>query len=640
MAGFVRGVALDLDGTLTEGHVFSQSALRETDRLRDGGLAAVLVTGRIAGELEAAFPGVCDHFDAVVAENGAVMLVDGEEIGLAEPIEDVLAGELMDLGISFRRGRVLLAADAGDAGVIVSAAGRLGLDCQVVRNRGELMVLPAGVSKGTGLLVALDELGISPHNVVAVGDAENDLALLQAAGVGVAVANAVPSVREHADLVLGERDGEGVAALLTGPIVTGEAAVQPVRRRVAVGRFDDGTAATVPAWPANVLVCGESGAGKSYIAGLLIEQWIIAAYTVLVIDMEGDHVDLERLHKTIVVEGQPSASELLSLLRHQSLSVVLDVSGLESRAKLEYLRTLPPVIEAERAAWGLPHWIVIDEAHATLAEGGIAADVFRPSDRGYCLVTYHPEQLCAEATAAIDVTITARSAYPSISNAPRSGGEATLRETGSPERPFAVVARRTAHVRHRHKYVVVALPEHRWFRFRRPDGHVVQTARNVEEFERILTQADINVIEHHLLRGDFSRWLLGTVQDRDLAAAVGAIERNAIARRAGGLLSARERISHEVARRYALSGSEEHGERAAATRHDGALYKRLQRVGARSQELGAQTRALAAQYRQTQLRLASSTRKHGVSVTNHHEREEPRPAEIQAHGEEPDVKRV
>jgi hydroxymethylpyrimidine pyrophosphatase-like HAD family hydrolase len=547
MAGFVRAVALDLDGTLTDSGALSQPAIREIDRLRDDGLVAVLVTGRIGSELDLAFPGLREHFDAVVAENGAVLQVDETENALAEPIEDVLEGAISELGISFRRGRVLLAADATDAETIVSAAGKLGLDCQVVRNRGAVMVLPAGVSKGTGLLAALDALGVSPHNAIAAGDAENDLALLHAAEVGVAVANAVPSLRQHADLVLDERDGEGIAALLAGPVLTGETVIRPARRRVTLGAFDDGTPATLPAWPTNVLVRGESGAGKSYLAGLLIEQWVTAGYTVLAIDMEGDHVALGRLRKTIVVSGRPSISELLSMLRQQSLSVILDLSGLGWQEKLDCVRVLAEVIEVERASRGRPHWIVVDEAHATLSEGGIASDLFRPADLGYCLVTYQPEQLCAEAVAAIDVTITARSGPDrAIDSRPR----ATLRELGSPERPFIVAMRRTPHVRHRHKYAAALLPEHRWFRFRSPDGHVIATARNVGEFLRCLSDVDDGVIEHHLLHGDFSRWLLGAMQDRNLAASIGAIERKVISRRAGDLLAARGRIREELANRY------------------------------------------------------------------------------------------
>lgn len=375
--------------------------------------------------------------------------------------------------------------------------------------------------------------------------------MLQVAEVGVAVANAVASLRLHADLILDERDGEGVAALLAGPVLTGEVLVRPARRRVALGRFDDGTPATLPAWPTNVLVCGESGAGKSYLAGPLIEQWITAGYSVLVIDMEGDHGALDRLHKTIVVPGETGTSELLSMLRQQSRSVILDLSGVGWRERLDYLRVLAEVIEAERVAWGLPHWIVIDEAHTMLSEGGIASGVFRPADRGCCLVTYQPEQLCAEAIASIDVTITARAGRgAAIGSEPR----ATLREPGTPERPFTVDMRRTPHVRHRHKYASTPLPEHRWFRFRLPDGHVVAKARNVEEFLRLLGDVDGGVIEHHLMHGDFSRWLLGAMQDRDLAASVGAIERNVISRRAGDLLLARGHIRDELVSRYALEG--------------------------------------------------------------------------------------
>jgi len=84
------------------------------------------------------------------------------------------------------------------------------------------MILPAGVTKGTGLLAALDELGLSPHNAIAAGDAENDPALLQAAEVGAAVASAVPSLAAHAHLRLGSRNGSGVAELLTGPLLNGE----------------------------------------------------------------------------------------------------------------------------------------------------------------------------------------------------------------------------------------------------------------------------------------------------------------------------------------------------------------------------------------------------------------------------------
>jgi phosphoglycolate phosphatase-like HAD superfamily hydrolase len=549
MAGFLRAVALDLDATLTEHDELSEPALAAVDDVRADELAAVLVTGRILEELEQEHPGLARHFDAVVAENGAVLAVEDEVRDLAAPVEESLAAALSGRDVPFRRGRVLLAGDVRHAPVVVEAVGLLGLDCQIIRNRDALMVLPAGVSKGTGLLAALIELGISPHNTLAVGDAENDLALLEAAEVGVAVANAVPSLRAHADLVLDEPDGAGVAALLSGPIRTGERPVRPTRRRVPIGRFADGTPATVPGAQANVLLCGETGAGKSHLAGLLVERWIAAGYVVLVIDMEGEHVALHRLRTAIVLDDQPSARELLALLGQRSLSVVLDLSGSKPQEKLDYLATLPEVVEAQRAAWALPHWIVVDEAHATLREGGVGAHVFRTTDRGYCLVTYRPEQLSAEALAAIDVTITLTA--PAVPG-PRgtASSTATLREAGAPERAFVVSPRRTPHVRHRHKYAAMPLPAHRRFHFRQPDGTVVATADDLAEFGRLLGSVDASVLAHHLEHGDFSRWIIGTIQDRQLGAVAGAVERDVLAHRAADILRARRRLLDELESRY------------------------------------------------------------------------------------------
>lgn len=48
---------------------------------------------------------------------------------------------------------------------------------------GMLEVLPQGASKGAGLQVVLDKLGIAPENVLAMGDAENDVEMLKLAGV-------------------------------------------------------------------------------------------------------------------------------------------------------------------------------------------------------------------------------------------------------------------------------------------------------------------------------------------------------------------------------------------------------------------------------------------------------------------------
>lgn len=139
------------------------------------------------------------------------------------PVDAALDDALAAQGVPYRRGEVLVAVDGEHAATVVEAIGELGLDCQVVRNRAALMVLPAGVTKGTGLGAVLVELNLSPHNTIAIGDAENDLSLFGMAEIGAAVADAVPSAREHADLVLEAPDGAGVTSLLTGPWTHGRA---------------------------------------------------------------------------------------------------------------------------------------------------------------------------------------------------------------------------------------------------------------------------------------------------------------------------------------------------------------------------------------------------------------------------------
>jgi len=124
---------------------------------------------------------VDDHADIVIAENGAVLAGGGEQRVLAAPVPGELDAALAARGVAFRRGEVLLACDGAAEPVVLGEVRRLGLECQLVRNRGALMVLPSGVSKGAGLAEGLAELGISCHNAVAIGDAENDHSLLAAA---------------------------------------------------------------------------------------------------------------------------------------------------------------------------------------------------------------------------------------------------------------------------------------------------------------------------------------------------------------------------------------------------------------------------------------------------------------------------
>ena len=115
-----------------------------------------------------------------------------------------------------------------------------------------------------------DELGLSPHNVVGVGDAENDHAFLSICECSVAVANALPAVKERADIVTRGDHGAGVAELidelLADDLASREAA-RCARHHIALGKRRARHARSAcRRYGVSTLVVGTSGGGKSTVA--------------------------------------------------------------------------------------------------------------------------------------------------------------------------------------------------------------------------------------------------------------------------------------------------------------------------------------------------------------------------------------
>lgn len=204
----------DYDGTLATKGKVRPATWSALGRLRADGVKIVLATGRTLPDLRRVCPEF-ERFDAVVAENGALLRLPGREVALARPPPDALLERLRERGVSpLDRGRVLVATTAQHARTAREAMRELGLRWRVVMNRGSAMMLPAGVGKHTGLAAALAQFGHLTKDAVAIGDAENDAAMLAACGLGVAVANAVLELREQAQLVMRGAEGAGVEELV------------------------------------------------------------------------------------------------------------------------------------------------------------------------------------------------------------------------------------------------------------------------------------------------------------------------------------------------------------------------------------------------------------------------------------------
>ncbi len=253
-----HALAADYDGTLAHDGRITDTTWDALKKLKASGRKLVMVTGRELDELLALLP-TPDVFDRIVAENGALVYDPStKEIRTLAPAPAAaFVSELQKRGVDrVAVGRVIVATWEPHQDTVLSVIRDQGLELQVIFNKGAVMILPSGVNKATGLRAALTELELSVHDVVAVGDAENDHAMLAACECGVAVSNALESVREAADWVTTKSRGDGVAELAERLLADDLVGVTR-RHRVVFAKDLDVDPPT-----ATTLVCGTSGSGK------------------------------------------------------------------------------------------------------------------------------------------------------------------------------------------------------------------------------------------------------------------------------------------------------------------------------------------------------------------------------------------
>ena len=306
--------------------------------------------------------------DGVIAENGALVHFpdSGYTSAISPLVPDILLRELVRRGIPFQAGQCLVDAAANEAPRLLEAIRALELPLVLVFNGGRVMVMPQGVSRPPAFARRSRRCGCRP-NTLAIGDAENDHELLRFAEVGVAVEWGSAQLRSAADIVLSGSGPEAVADYLRSLAETARLPVPPcARRRLLLGYTEDGREFSLAVRGRNVLVAGDAKSGKSWAAGLLCEQLILQGYSVCVLDPEGDYRSLEGLPHVTVIGGEdppPTPRELLRALRYPDRSVVIDLSHCPQDEKRDYIRAVLPALNVMRQRTGLPHRILVDEAH-------------------------------------------------------------------------------------------------------------------------------------------------------------------------------------------------------------------------------------------------------------------------------------
>lgn len=404
---YFAALATDYDGTLAENGLVAEETVAALRSFKRSGRKLILVTGRELPDLRRVFSHL-DLFDAAVVENGAVFVdpATGEEIPLGEEPPPLFVEELRRRNVTpLSVGRSIVATWEPNEKIVLDTIRDLGLELQIVFNKGAVMVLPAGVNKASGLAAALTRLQLSPLNVVGIGDAENDHAFLRACGCAVAVANALPMVKADAEIVANAPRGAGVVETIHRILADDLAEIAPTieRQTVEIARDLQGESVRLHPQCGGVLIAGASGGGNSTAATGLIENIVERGFQLCVIDPEGDYADLEGA----LVLGDPNSPlrlpEIVELLGKPEQNVVVNLLGVNIADRPRFLAELMPALSRLRVESARPHWLVIDEAHHLLPSAWNGASLILPHVfAANILITVQPEHVATEALKRID----------------------------------------------------------------------------------------------------------------------------------------------------------------------------------------------------------------------------------------------
>lgn len=536
---YFMALATDYDGTIAHDGVVTKKTVSALKRLKKSGRKLVLVTGRELDDLKRVFPD-CIIFDRIVAENGALVYSPASEniSLLAPPPPTKFVRELKKRGIKpLSVGRCILATWEPHQAAVLHLIKKLNLELDIIFNKGAVMVLPSGINKATGLAAALAELGLSQHNVVGVGDAENDHAFMRSCGCSVAVANALDAVKDTADITTKGKRGSGVEELIKKLLDRDHDLGFERRDGVSVDRH---RSEDFIIWPTDtVLIAGSSGIGKSTLAVALIERFAERKLQFCIIDPEGDYEGLQ--NAVTVGDGKltPTKDQVIEILRSIHTNAVVNLLAIKVEDRPDLAVELMPEIVRLRARTARPHWLVIDEAHHLLPSKRLDLNRLVPTEMaGTILITVDPGTMSNEVLKLVSAVIGIGPPAPKIvakiakikgveapkTGKPPDGNRLLFWRVGEAPQTVAAIQPNQSLKRHSRKYAEGSLDEKSSFYFTGPESAMKLRVQNLEMFIRIAEGIDDETWEYHLRAGDYSDWFRRQIRDKKLAKEAAAAE--------------------------------------------------------------------------------------------------------------------
>lgn len=530
-------MALDYDGTIAHHGKVNEDTIEALRQLKASKRKIILVTGRELDVLKEIFP---EHqlFDRIVVENGALIYnpatLEERILGEKPPqsfIEELKKNNVTPLSV----GRVIVATWEPNQQIILEVIRKSGIERQVIFNKGAVMILPAGINKAEGLLSVLNELNFSIHNVVAVGDAENDGAMLQAAECAVAVQNALPGLKEIVDWVTPSDHGAGVAEMIDRLLKDDLASLDSklTRNHIEFGKKFDGMEYLLAPYRGGILLAGTSGGGKTTLTAYFLERLIAKQYQFCLVDPEGDYAELKGSVAIGDAEHLPVIDDIIRLLENPRQHVVVNTLAIPLHDRPAFFNTFLAALLDLRKRLGHPHWFIFDEAHHLIPTGAEHSFFNIPKDlNNFMLVTTEPKLINRSILSHTDIIIAMgdqaedlliqyasikKVAMPELAVKVLAKGEAWVWDDLNAN-PFPLRLEKPTQLlqRHKKKYTSGDMKD-KSFYFTGQEKKLNLKANNLMIFIQMAEGVDDDTWLYHLGKNEYSGWFRDALHDDELA---------------------------------------------------------------------------------------------------------------------------